>query len=54
MKFMLMMHAPRGDGSYQISTWKPALPYFAAAAEKTASTPERNYLLLKIARLRAS
>jgi RNA polymerase sigma factor (sigma-70 family) len=31
-----------------------ALPYYAAAAEKTASTPERNYLLLKIARLRAS
>jgi hypothetical protein len=23
MKFMLMMHAPRGDGSYQINTWKP-------------------------------
>jgi RNA polymerase sigma factor (sigma-70 family) len=31
-----------------------ALPYYAAAAEKTASMPERNYLLLKIARLRAS
>jgi RNA polymerase sigma factor (sigma-70 family) len=31
-----------------------ALPYYAAAAEKTASVPERNYLLLKIARLRAS
>jgi predicted RNA polymerase sigma factor len=31
-----------------------ALPYYAAAAEKTASIPERNYLLLKIARLRAS
>ena len=23
MKFMLMMHAPRGSGDYQISTWKP-------------------------------
>jgi hypothetical protein len=23
MKFMLMMHAPRGDGDYQISSWKP-------------------------------
>lgn len=23
MKFMLMMHAPRGDGDYQINTWKP-------------------------------
>lgn len=23
MKFMLMMHAPRGDGEYQISGWKP-------------------------------
>jgi hypothetical protein len=22
MKFMLMMHAPRGTGEYQISTWK--------------------------------
>jgi predicted RNA polymerase sigma factor len=31
-----------------------ALPYYEAAAEKTASTPERNYLLLKIARLRVS
>jgi predicted RNA polymerase sigma factor len=31
-----------------------ALPHYAAAAEKTASIPERNYLLLKIARLRAT
>ncbi len=31
-----------------------ALPYYERAAEKTASTPERNYLLLKIARLRAN
>jgi RNA polymerase sigma factor (sigma-70 family) len=31
-----------------------ALPYYEAAAEKTTSIPERNYLLLKIARLRAS
>jgi hypothetical protein len=23
MKFMLMMHAPRGTGEYQISGWKP-------------------------------
>ena len=23
MKFMLMMHAPRGDGDYQINEWKP-------------------------------
>ena len=23
MKFMLMMHAPRGDGEYQINGWKP-------------------------------
>jgi hypothetical protein len=23
MKFMLMMHAPRGDGGYQINKWKP-------------------------------
>ena len=23
MKFMLMMHAPRGNGEYQISEWKP-------------------------------
>jgi RNA polymerase sigma factor (sigma-70 family) len=30
-----------------------ALPYYEAAAEKTASTPERNYLLLKIGRLRS-
>ncbi|HYQ30035.1 MAG TPA: DUF6596 domain-containing protein [Polyangiaceae bacterium] len=29
-----------------------ALQYYAAAAEKTTSIPERNYLLLKIARLR--
>jgi RNA polymerase sigma factor (sigma-70 family) len=31
-----------------------AVPYYEAAAEKTASIPERNYLLLKLARLRAS
>jgi RNA polymerase sigma factor (sigma-70 family) len=31
-----------------------ALRYYEAAAEKTASIPERDYLLLKIARLRAS
>ena len=30
-----------------------ALPYYEAAAEKTASLPERNYLLLKMARLRS-
>ncbi|HEY1692805.1 MAG TPA: YciI family protein [Polyangiaceae bacterium] len=23
MKFMLMMHAPRGDGDYQVRDWKP-------------------------------
>jgi hypothetical protein len=23
MKFMLMMHAPRGTGEYQITSWKP-------------------------------
>lgn len=23
MKFMLMMHAPRGDGGYQIASWSP-------------------------------
>jgi hypothetical protein len=23
MKFMLMMHTPRGDGAYQINAWKP-------------------------------
>jgi hypothetical protein len=23
MKFMLMMHAPRGNGDYQIKQWKP-------------------------------
>jgi len=31
-----------------------ALEHYQAAAEKTASIPERNYLLLKIARLRAN
>jgi RNA polymerase sigma factor (sigma-70 family) len=31
-----------------------AIPYYESAAEKTASIPERNYLLLKIARLRFS
>jgi RNA polymerase sigma factor (sigma-70 family) len=31
-----------------------AVPHYVAAAEKTASIPERNYLLLKVARLRAS
>jgi predicted RNA polymerase sigma factor len=37
------------ERSGQISA---ALKYYEQAAEKTASTPERNYLLLKIARLR--
>ncbi len=23
MKFMLMMHAPRGNGDYQTNQWKP-------------------------------
>ena len=23
MKFMLMMHAPRGNGEYQVNQWKP-------------------------------
>ena len=23
MRFMLMMHAPRGDGDYQINSWSP-------------------------------
>lgn len=23
MRYMLMMHAPRGNGDYQISSWKP-------------------------------
>jgi hypothetical protein len=23
MKFMLMMHAPRGSGDYQLNSWKP-------------------------------
>ncbi len=23
MKYMLMMHAPRGDGDYQVSSWSP-------------------------------
>jgi RNA polymerase sigma factor (sigma-70 family) len=31
-----------------------ALPHYESAAEKTASTPERNYLLLKIARIRST
>jgi hypothetical protein len=31
---------------------RAALPYYTAAAEKTASLPERDYLLLQIGRLR--
>ena len=23
MRYMLMMHAPRGDGNYQVSSWSP-------------------------------
>ena len=33
---------------------RAALAYYEAAAEKTASIPERNYLLLKLGRLRAN
>jgi RNA polymerase sigma factor (sigma-70 family) len=56
---------PRIEGHYRLDAVRAhllersgkkaaALPYFEAAAEKTASTPERNYLLMKIASLRAS
>ena len=56
---------PRINGHYRLDAVRAhllersgklaaAIPFYEAAAEKTASTPERNYLLLKLARLRAS
>ena len=56
---------PRISGHYRLAAVRAhllersgkitaALPHYEAAAEKTASTPERNYLLLKIAKLRAN
>ena len=56
---------PRISGHYRLAAVRAhlfersgeitaALPPYEAAAEKTASIPERNYLLLKIARLRSN
>ncbi len=56
---------PRIEGHYRLDAVRAhllersgriaaALPYYEAAAGKTTSIPERDYLLLKIARLRAS
>ena len=55
---------PRIEGHYRLDAVRAhlleragelaaALPSYEAAAEKTASIPERDYLLLKIGRLRA-
>ena len=46
------LDAVRGHLLERSGEIETALPYYEAAAEKTASIPERDYLLLKIARLR--
>jgi predicted RNA polymerase sigma factor len=46
------LDAVRGHLLERSGEIEAALPYYEAAAEKTASIPERDYLLLKIARLR--
>ena len=63
MKYMLMMHAAGGTGDYQVTNWAPedllemagdrarAIVHFRAAAERTMSIPERDYLTAKAARL---
>ncbi len=48
------LHAVRAHLLERSGQLRAALQHYEAAAEKTASTPERNYLLLKIARLRSN
>ncbi|HTA89676.1 MAG TPA: DUF6596 domain-containing protein [Polyangiaceae bacterium] len=48
------LHAVRAHLLERSGQLSAALQHYEAAAEKTASTPERNYLLLKIARLRSN
>jgi RNA polymerase sigma factor (sigma-70 family) len=48
------LDAVRGHLLERSGSVAAALPYYCAAAEKTASLPERSYLLLKIGRLRAA
>jgi RNA polymerase sigma factor (sigma-70 family) len=47
------LDAVRGHLLERSGEIEAALPYYEAAADKTASIPERDYLLLKIGRLRA-
>lgn len=51
IKHHYRLDAVRGHLLERLGRRAAALPYFLAAAEKTASVPERNYLLLKIGRL---
>jgi len=46
--------AVRGHLFERLGEISSALRYYEAAAEKTTSIPERDYLLLKMARLRAN
>lgn len=66
MRYMLMMNAPRGTGDWAVDKWSPedlkahiagdherAVLHYRAAAERTMSIPERNYLMTKAAKLAA-
>ncbi|HEY2406542.1 MAG TPA: DUF6596 domain-containing protein [Polyangiaceae bacterium] len=49
-----LLWAARGHLSERAGDRAAAIAHFRAAAERSASTPERNYLLLKIAKLASS
>src|SRR5688572_5087311 len=45
MKYMLMMHAPKGDGDWQVSSWAPAdlkahMDFMARLNEEITATGE--------------
>jgi predicted RNA polymerase sigma factor len=46
------LHAVRAHLYERAGNHPAAIAHYAAAAERTTSTPERNYLLLQAARLR--
>ena len=66
MRYMLMMHAPRGDRRLpdlelvalhlleRSGDRERAIAHYRAAAERTASIPERDYLVSRAARLTAA
>ena len=54
MRYMLMMNAVRGHLLEMAGDHGRAVVHYQAAAERTASIPERNYLITKAARTATS